>query len=69
MMKSMTKFRLCLRTVFFMLWASCALAAQTTQAATITVNSLDDDVFDTAGVWPTVSKCTLRMAVGGWRCQ
>lgn len=63
-MKTTMKFRLCLRTVLSLLWASCAFAAHTVQAATITVNSLDDDVFDTAGVWPTASKCTLRMAVG-----
>ena len=63
-MKTTMKFRLCLRTVVSLLWATCALAAYTVQAATITVNSLDDDVFDTAGVWPAASKCTLRMAVG-----
>ena len=34
-------------------------------AATITVNSLADDVFsDSVGLWaPTATKCTLRMAI------
>ncbi len=50
--------------IALLIWASFGLAAHTLFAATITVNSLDDDVFDTAGVWPTASKCTLRMAIG-----
>ena len=52
------------RAIALLLCAPCALAANVAHANIITVNSLDDDVFDTAGVWPTASKCTLRMAVG-----
>lgn len=42
-----------------------AALCSTSIAATITVNSLADDVFsDGAGVWaPTATKCTLRMAI------
>ena len=45
--------------------AAVALPASPTWAATITVNSLADDVFsDSVGVWAaTATKCTLRMAI------
>jgi hypothetical protein len=50
--------------LLFGLFVTAALCSAS-MAATITVNSLADDVFsDSAGVWAaTATKCTLRMAI------